>query len=150
MLLVSRELTVEVVRDPSVVLGTEPAICLVAIETKFSVAVAEVTDAQVLYFIGGISVVGDDDAFSVLGLDELVGLDLGDDHLLEVGVDPDVANQECSHDPDRSGGYETEADGVHSALALVVAVVVVILLSEVGAHKPQQCAAEYQDKEVSY
>lgn len=35
-------------------------------------------------------------------------------------------------------------------LARTVAVVVVVLLSEVGSHQLEQGAAEYQDKEVSH
>lgn len=110
MLLGSRELTVEVVRDPSVVLAAEPAVGFVAVYAQLGVAAAEVADAQVLDLVSGFAVVGNDDAFAALSLDELIGLNLGDDHLLEVGVDPDVADQESSHDPDRSGGYKTEAD----------------------------------------
>ena len=150
MLLVSRELTVEVVRDPSVVLAAEPAVGFVAVDAELGVTAAEVTDAQVLDLVRGFAVVGNDDAFAALGLDDLVGLDLGDDHLLEVGVDPYVADQECSHAPDRSGGYKTEADGVSCTLARTVAVVVVVLLSEVGSHQPEQRAAEHQDKVVSH
>ena len=74
MLLVSRELTVEVVRDPSVVLAAEPAVGFVAVYAQLGVAAAEVADAQVLYFVSGFAVVGNDDAFASLGLDELIGL----------------------------------------------------------------------------
>lgn len=91
MLLVPRELTVEVVRDPSVVLAAEPAVGFVAVDAELGVAAAEVADDQVLDLVSGFAVVGNDDAFAALGLDKLVGLDLGDDHLLEVGVDLYVA-----------------------------------------------------------
>ena len=66
MLLVSRELPVEVVGDP--------AICLVAVDAELGVPAAEVADAQVFNLVSSFAVVGNDDTFAALSLDELIGL----------------------------------------------------------------------------